>query len=91
MYRDSKKEENVEICKLENKNQKCKQNYKAKIWAVKMVSHNNIVNIAEIKKYGGLHIRRLSNERMIRWLINSINICWTAGFKINKINTVTSF
>lgn len=29
--RHSNKEENIEICKLENKNQKFKQNYKAKI------------------------------------------------------------
>lgn len=27
----------------------------------------------------------------MRWLINSLNICGAAGFKISKINTATSF
>lgn len=40
-----------------------------------MLSQNNPKNIAKMMKYEGFHILRFSNEGMIRWLINSINIC----------------
>ena len=57
----------------------------------KNVEPNKKDILAKMKKYAGLHIVRLRNEGMIRWLINSINICSAAGFKINKITSASSF